>query len=67
MRPVRFTGSPSLMPTSSPINTTPIVLVEVQREAVRATGKFEHFAGHGAIESIDRQCRLRPGSPSRFP
>ena len=30
-----------------------IVFFEVQRDAVEAAGKFEHFAGHGAIESID--------------
>ena len=30
-----------------------VVFLKIQRDPVEAAGKFEHFAGHGAVETID--------------
>ena len=53
MRPVRLTGSPSLMAVVlAEQHRADAVLFEVQRDAEHAVRELEHLAGHGALAAV---------------
>jgi hypothetical protein len=54
MRPVRFTGSPSLISLAPPEqHRAHALLFEVERDAEHALPELEHLARHGALDAVD--------------
>ena len=53
MRPVRLTGSPSLISRIlAEQHAADAVLFEVERDAEHAVRELEHLAGHGALAAV---------------